>query len=91
MKKTDVSYTRKVFGKNLKYYRFLNKFTQEQLGEKIDIDSTHISEMERGNKGASFETLTNIANALNIKVHQLFDETILEKNIPNDIRNFFYQ
>ena len=72
--KRDLEYTKQVFGKNLKYYRFVNKLTQQQLAEKLDCDTTYISDMERGAKSASFATLTDIANTLNIKIYQLFDE-----------------
>lgn len=91
MKKITLEYTKKIFGKNLKYYRFLRKMTQETLGEKINRDTTYISDMERGKKGARFDTITDIANALDIKLYQLFDESILNKKIPNDIRNYYYR
>lgn len=90
MAKINLEYTKKIFGKNLKYYRFINKMTQQQLAEKLDCDTTYISDMERGFKSASFSTLTNLSNILNIKIAQLFDESILNKKIPNDIRNFYY-
>lgn len=88
--KRDLEYTKQGNGKNLKYYRFVNKLTQQQLAEKLDCDTTYISDMERGAKSASFATLTDIANTLNIKIYQLFDENIINKKIPNDIRNFYY-
>lgn len=90
MSKISIEYTKKVFGRNLKYYRFINKLTQQQLAEKMDCDPTYISDMERGSKSASFSTLTALANIFNIKVAQFFDESILNKKIPNDIRNFYY-
>lgn len=91
MSKITLEYTKKIFGRNLKYYRFVKKMTQQQLAEIIDCDTTYISDMERGAKSASFATLTKLANVLNIKVSQLFDESILNKKIPNDIRNFYYK
>lgn len=90
MNKITIDYTKMIFGKNLKYYRFKKKLTQEKLSEIIGVDTTYISDMERGLKGARFDTLTNLVNALDIKLSQLFDESILEKNIPNDIRNFYH-
>ena len=91
MSKITLEYTKKVFGRNLKYYRFINKMTQQQLAEKLECDTTYISDMERGSKSASFSTLTNIANILNIRISNLFDESILNKKIPNNIRNFHYK
>lgn len=88
MKKVNISYVRKVFGKNLKYYRFKKNLTQEQLAELLNVDSTYISEMERGRKGARFDTLAKLSNHLNVSVSQLFDEDILNKKIPDNIKNF---
>ena len=88
MREIDVSYTKRVFGKNLKYYRYMRNLTQEQLAEKIGIDSTSVSDIERGSKGPMFETLTKIANVLNVKLSQLFDEDILDKELPSTIRIF---
>ncbi len=51
MNKIDSQHVKKVFGKNVKYYRFLKKLTQEQLAEKIDIDITSISDIECGARG----------------------------------------
>jgi len=88
MRNIDVSYTKKVFGKNLKYYRYLRNMTQEQLAEKIGIDSTSVSDLERGSKGPMFETLTKIVIILDVKLSDLFDETILDKELPSSIRRF---
>lgn len=37
-----------LFGKNVKYYRFRNGYTQEQLAEKMDVTPNYISRLERG-------------------------------------------
>lgn len=89
MEKKDAQYVKTVFGKNVKYYRFLKKYTQEQLAEKLDIDITSISDIECGARGVQFETIAKLSNVLDIKLSQLFDDTILTKNIPNDIRDFY--
>lgn len=89
MKKKDAQYVKTVFGKNVKYYRFLKKYTQEQLAEKVDIDITSISDIECGARGVQFETIAKLSNVLDIKLSQLFDDDILTKNIPNDIRDFY--
>ena len=59
------------FGLNVVYYRKRKKLTQLQLAELIDIDRSHISAIELGNVGVSFDvnilqfpalTLCNSAN-----------------------------
>ncbi len=89
MVEIDAKYVKKVFGKNVKYYRFLKKYTQEKLAEIINVDVTSISDIECGCRGVQFETIAKLANALEVKVGQLFDDTINEKELPNDIRDFY--
>lgn len=89
MENINSQYIKTVFGKNVKYYRFLKKLTQEQLAEKVDIDITSISDIECGSRGVQVETIAKLCNILEVKASQLFDEEILNKNIPNDIRDFY--
>ena len=44
------------FGLNVVYYRKRKKLTQLQLAELVDIDRSHISAIELGNVGVSFDT-----------------------------------
>lgn len=69
---------KKVFGKNVKYYRFENKLTQAKLSEKVGISSTYLSEIERGQHTVDFDTITSLANSLNVEPYELF---IKNKNI----------
>ncbi len=49
--------------------------TQEQLAETIEISTTHMSHIETGNTKASLQVVTNIAQALDVKVDLLlFDD-----------------
>lgn len=46
--------------------------TQEQLGEKIGLDGSQVSNLERGMRGYTQETLENIAAALGCEPTDLF-------------------
>lgn len=59
-------------GLNIAYYRKLKNFTQESLAEKIDIDQTHLSKIERAAVGVSLDILFKIADTLEIDVYKLF-------------------
>ena len=61
------------FGLNVVYYRKKKKLTQLQLAELADIERSHISAIELGNAGASFEVIAKLCNALDIKPKDLFD------------------
>lgn len=49
------------------------KPTQLQLAELVDIDRSHISAIELGNVGVSFDVLFKLCDVLEITTKQLFD------------------
>lgn len=61
------------FGANIVYYRKLKKLTQLQLAELVDIDRSHISALELGNVGASFDVIFKLCEVLGISPKELFD------------------
>ncbi len=61
------------FGLNVVYYRKRKKLTQLQLAELVDIDRSHISAIELGNVGVSFDVLFKLCEILEITPKQLFD------------------
>ena len=65
---------KKIFGKNVKYYRFKKELTQEKFAEKIDLNSSYVSEIENGKYGPTFEKVEIIAKVLEIKPYILFQE-----------------
>ena len=62
----------KVFGNNLKYFRFKKRYTQESLAELTNMSVTYISQLEAGMHSPSFETLEHLAKALEIKAFELY-------------------
>ena len=62
-----------LFEANVVYYRKLKKLTQLQLAELADIDRSHISAIELGNVGVSFDLIFKLCDVLEIKPRQLFD------------------
>ncbi len=61
------------FGLNVVYYRKRKRLTQLQLAEKIDVDRSHISAIELGNVGVSFDVIFKLCEVLDIKPKDLFD------------------
>ena len=61
------------FGLNVVYYRNRKKLTQLQLAELVDIDRSHISAIELGNVGVSFDVIFKMCEVLDIEPKNLFD------------------
>ncbi len=61
------------FGLNVVYYRKRKKLTQLQFAELVDVDRSHISAIELGNVGVSFDVLFKMCEVLDIRPRDLFD------------------
>ena len=61
------------FGLNVVYYRKRRKMTQLQLAELVEIDRSHISAIELGNVGVSFDVIFKLCEVLGITPKELFD------------------
>lgn len=61
-----------ILGKNIKKYRILKSFSQEEFSEKIDISQQTLSRIECGKNFVTAETLERVVNILGVKVSDLF-------------------
>ena len=61
------------FGLNVVYYRKAMLVTQLQLAEMLDIERSHISAIELGNVGVSFDLVFKMCDVFGIKPKELFD------------------
>lgn len=61
------------FGLNVVYYRKRLKMTQLQLAEYVDVDRSHISAIELGKVGVSFDVIFKLCEVLKITPKELFD------------------
>ncbi len=75
---------RKVVGSNVKYYRFLSGYTQEELAEKTDLSPRYISDIENAKGNIPIDTIELLSRALKINPYILFKESnfrILPKRV----------
>lgn len=63
---------RALFGENLRKLRMEAKISQLKLGLTIDLTHNFINDIERGKKGASFETVARLATALGVEPYRFF-------------------
>ncbi len=80
---------RKIIGKNIKYNRLLNGYTQEKFCEKVAISVTHLREIENGKINISLNKLSDFINILNITdIKTLLDDKVLSVKFPDNINKF---
>ena len=60
------------FGLIVAYCRKRKKLTQLQLAELVDIDRSHISAIELGNVGVSFDVIFRLCEVLDVSPKDLF-------------------
>lgn len=75
-----------LIGINIKKYRELKNMTQEYLSEKIGINTSALSDLERGKTFPKPENLVKIAQALDIPYELLFVNTIIN---PDSVKEDF--
>lgn len=81
---------RKIFGENIKKYRKQQGLSQEQLAEKLEISTNHLSVIETGTKFVTYKLLEKIIIELNILPASLFQCTQTATNdesLQNKINN----
>lgn len=90
-------------GARIQELRKHKKLTQECLAEMVGIDTPNLSNIERGKRFVSSDTLEKIVTALGVKESELFDfghfndrdeligliNDILEKSEDKDIRYYY--
>jgi CheY-like chemotaxis protein/DNA-binding XRE family transcriptional regulator len=65
---------KKMLGCSVKAWRNQRGFSQEELGGRADLHRTYISDVERGARNLSLESITRLAVALKISVSALFPQ-----------------
>lgn len=58
-------------GQQIRRYRKLRGYSQEQLAEKIDISTTHMSHIETGSTKLSLPVLVSLATVLEVRTDDL--------------------
>ena len=82
--KIDFNNLRDLLIYNIKYYRYLNNYSQEKLAELSKLSPRYITDVERGLHCPTIPKIESIAKSLNIEPYQLFlnidrDASIVDK------------
>jgi transcriptional regulator with XRE-family HTH domain len=91
------------FGKLIKKIRKSKKITQEDLAEKIEMQTSYISKIERGAVEPRLNTILKLKNALNISGNKIIgeaDQNLIDKlrirfeeieKMPNDKQKYIIE
>ena len=66
---------RTYLGRRIQFHRKLRQFSQATLAEKVNISIVALSQIERGIRYPTAETLSRIMNSLEVDVCELFLES----------------
>ena len=77
---------RAIFAKNIRIFRTRRNWSQADLAEFANISINYLGDIERGKKWPHPDTLSKLANALEIGIFELFlDENNLDISVDNQV------
>jgi len=71
-----------LLGKNIKNLRADRHYSQEKLAEKADISIIYLSSIERGKKFPKPTIIGQIAEGLDVEIHELFKADQISNATP---------
>ena len=74
-------------GKNIRKYRLMKKYRQEDLAERAGLTTNYIGMVERGEKIPSLETFIKILNALEVSSDMVLAVLDTGYTVKNSILN----
>ncbi|MBI3374984.1 MAG: helix-turn-helix transcriptional regulator [Betaproteobacteria bacterium] len=82
--------TKKLVGARIKELRRQAGLTQEQLAERVGLDSRHLSRLEVGRHYPSLQSLERIARALDVRIVEFFQfpGEVTTATLRNDLIKF---
>ncbi len=72
---------------NIKYYRYVNNYSQEKLAELSKLTPRYITDVERGLHCPTIPKIESIANSLGIEPYMLFTNPDRDANILERMNN----
>ena len=72
---------------NIKYYRYLNGYSQEKLAELCKLSPRYLTDIERGVHCPPISKLEILASALNIEPYKLLLNEERDKSVVNKMKS----
>ena len=78
-----------IFGRNIRFYRNMRRWSQEELAEKMDVSKNTICEIETGKKFVRAERLVQFADIFNTDIYKFFmPEEVLRNDTTGLLAKF---
>ena len=80
---------RELLGRRIRSLRTAKGWSQQELGEKADVNYKFVGEIERGRQNPSLDILSKIAGALEIDLSELFrfeHEVLSRREIESQVK-----
>lgn len=74
---------RKILGKRIKEERMRIGLTQEQVAEYIDVSTTYIGFIERGERSVTLEKVVLLAQCFHVTIDSLLREPPVQDSVKN--------
>lgn len=68
-----------LLGESIKQIRIKNNLSDENIANRLGVNTRYLKELEKGNKRITVKLLCDIADALDIKVTEIFDKINLSE------------
>ena len=78
---------KELFCYNIRYYRYLNNYSQEKLSELCSLSSRYITDIENGKHFPTIEKIEIIPKALNLEAYKLFMNFDRNEDIMRKLKN----
>ena len=69
----------KAIGKRIRIARINNELTQEELAEKVNISPTHLSNIERGVRTSSLDTIVTLVELLDVSIDYIIFGSVMRR------------
>ena len=77
----------KIVGENIRMERELRNMTREELGELLELTTSHVGLIERGDRGATAVSLMSLSQVFNAPLDRFFEDKDLDgQNIVREKR-----
>lgn len=82
----------KNLGQRVREERLKLNLTQEQLAESIDISSSYMGQIERGERSVTLDTLVRLVNKLGVTIDYLLQDytNVNDDNFINHFKQIMY-